>query len=51
MMKILDGIKVTTDNKGCIVYHLPQTCNREIFIQWKQDNLAEITRLRNTAKK
>jgi hypothetical protein len=51
MMKILDGIKVTTDKRGCITYHLPQTCNRESFIRWKQDHIGEIAELRNTAKK
>jgi len=51
MTTIIDGIKVTTDNRGCIIYHLPQTCHREIFIQWKQDHIAEIAKIRNTAKK
>jgi hypothetical protein len=50
-MTILDGIKVTTDNRGCITYHLPPTYQRESFIQWKQDHFAEIAEIRNTAKK
>jgi hypothetical protein len=51
MTTILDDIKVTVDNRGSIVYHLPQTYHRESFKQWKQDHLAEITELRNSAKK
>ena len=46
----LDGIKVTTDKRGCIVYHLPPTYHRESFKQWKQDHLAEIAKIRDTAK-
>jgi hypothetical protein len=51
MIRIIDGIKVTTDNRGCVIYHLPQTCHRENFIRWKQDHIAEIAKIRNTAKK
>jgi hypothetical protein len=51
MIKTLDGIKVTTDNRGCIIYHLPATYHRESFIQWKQDHIAEIAEMRNNAKK
>jgi len=47
----MEGIKVTTDNRGCISYILANTCHREIFIQWKQDHSAEIAEIRNTAKK
>ena len=51
MITILEGIKVTTDNRGSIIYHLPQTYHRESFIQWKQDHKTEIDKIRNTAKK
>ena len=51
MIRIIEGIKVTTDNRGCIIYHLPPTDHRENFIQWKQDHNAEIAKIRNTAKK
>lgn len=51
MIRIIEGIKVTTDNRGCIIYHLPQEFHRESFKQWKQDHIAEIDRIRNTAKK
>jgi hypothetical protein len=51
MIRTLDGIKVTTDNRGCIIYHLPPTYHRESFIQWKQDHKMEIDDIRNTAKK
>jgi len=50
MIRTLDGIKLTTDNRGCITYHLPTTCHRESFIQWKQDHKTEIDKIRNTAK-
>jgi hypothetical protein len=50
MIKILDGIRLTTDKRGCITYHLPPTYHRESFKQWKQDHKAEIDEIRNTAK-
>jgi hypothetical protein len=51
MVRIIEGIKVTTDNRGCIIYHLPPTYDRENFIRWKQDHIAEIAKIRDTAKK
>jgi len=51
MKTILGGIEVTTDNRGCITYHLPQTYHRENFIQWKQDHMAEIAKIRNSVIK
>jgi hypothetical protein len=51
MITILDGIRVTTDSRGCLIYHLPQTYHRESFKQWKQDHVAEIAKIRDTAKK
>lgn len=50
MITIIDEVKVTTDSRGCLVYHLPQTYHRESFKQWKQDHVAEIAKIRNTAK-
>ena len=46
----LDGIKLTTDGRGSIVYHLPQTYHRESFKQWKQDHKAEIDKIRKSSK-
>ena len=51
MIRTLDGIKLTTDNRGSITYHLPTTFHRESFKQWKQDHFAEIAKIRNTVKK
>jgi hypothetical protein len=51
MKTTLEGIKVTTDNRGCITYHLPPTYHKENFIQWKQDHIAEIAKIRNTGIK
>ncbi len=51
MTTTIDGIKVTTDSRGCVVLHLPPTYHKEIFVQWKQDHNAEIAEIRNTAKK
>ena len=51
MKTTFDGIKVTTDNRGCITYHLPPTYHKENFIQWKQDHRAEIAKIRNTGIK
>jgi len=51
MITTLDGIKVTTDHRGCITYHLPPTYHRENFISWKQDHKAEIDKIRDLSKK
>jgi hypothetical protein len=51
MTTTIDGIKVTTDNRGYITYHLPPTCNRENFISWKQDHKSEIAKIRGLGKK
>jgi hypothetical protein len=50
MTTVLDGIRLTTDKRGSIVYHLPQTYHRESFKQWKQDHKAEIDEIRKIAK-
>jgi hypothetical protein len=51
MKTTLEGIKVTTDSRGCITYHLPPKYHKENFIQCKQDHIAEIAKIRNTVIK